>query len=752
MFLVLFLVVFLSSTSGEHDSQLKAPFHFPSNTPGLRPIYVSPKRRPSEYFKRLARGSIEMLDYRMMKYMHYLWRELKVEDPLQRNLRPRTLQELFRWRRSIQRNCMIDSSCRQKLYEAMEGDMDLDEIGKSVLRQVHPNPNCRMHNCFNYNRCTKADKVSFYIYPWDESKTSPQFNLVLNALAAHEWRTTDPAKACLFIVSVDTFDRDARSTVRYNLTSEMLKRLPHWNGGRNHIVLNHFPGTYPSYHLGMDLDIGEAMLAQASPAKFSYRTGFDIALPHLPPSNIYNRSCPATPRKLLASFKGKVYLTGKSSTLRKHVLKLHNGKDVVAVPLSCTKWKVSSLYCPNNTLSDSYDYDELLCRAIFALAPRGRRPGTYRLLEVLSAGTVAALLVDELVLPFADFIPWPHAAVSIYERNVHSTSHILRSLSEAQVKQYQKNSLEVFRVYLANLPVILNTMLESLKLRIHPYLKKWPTSSSPKFVATNLNAYYPFVNGATLPGLVVLMLTDKPLTTSSIAAYDNLPYVEKIVVISHKCMEFANIAEISVDVEYYCGEVQAVAPIHRFLPLSQIYTEAVLVVDEGVSTNCKELTLAYLTWLQNPTAMVAFPGKSGEAAALLLDKGPLFAAGPFIVHSMYLSLFTFDLPKGVRAAVAGSTSCELLAMQLLVAQQSSTAPIIISTSSSLTPRHKEGSVDTKCFEGVVKEMGSNPLQTAQLRPQVFDWWAPATGKHFDIQVSGAKYALPQAVWADCERR
>jgi hypothetical protein len=56
--------------------------------------------------------------------------------------------------------------------------------------------------------------------------------------------------------SSENYTKDMRS---------LMAQLPVWAGGRNHILFNHFCGTYPNYFdTDLGFDVGHAMVARAS--------------------------------------------------------------------------------------------------------------------------------------------------------------------------------------------------------------------------------------------------------------------------------------------------------------------------------------------------------------------------------------------------------------------------------------------------------------------------------------------------------
>ena len=77
---------------------------------------------------------------------------------------------------------------------------------------------------------------------------SESYNKILNTLRESNYYTSKPEEACLFVLSLDTLDRDPLSNFDFvrNMPSRFAK-LEHWNGGLNHVIFNLYSGTYPNY-------------------------------------------------------------------------------------------------------------------------------------------------------------------------------------------------------------------------------------------------------------------------------------------------------------------------------------------------------------------------------------------------------------------------------------------------------------------------------------------------------------------------
>lgn len=114
---------------------------------------------------------------------------------------------------------------------------------------------CHMHNCFDRSKCVGG--LVYYIYPYEPRDIHPTMARLLEQFQRYMPTTNDPSKACMFVVTLDLWDRDPLSVQNtgtwpspLDVTKE-LKALPHWNDGFNHIILNAFTGTWyviPAVH------------------------------------------------------------------------------------------------------------------------------------------------------------------------------------------------------------------------------------------------------------------------------------------------------------------------------------------------------------------------------------------------------------------------------------------------------------------------------------------------------------------------
>jgi len=198
---------------------------------------------------------------------------------------------------------------------------------------------CRMSTCFDLSRCRHG--FSVHVHPSPEAAaatTSYKYAEILRALRASRYYTDDPERACVFVLGIDTLDRDRLSTEYVANIRSRIDSLRWWRGGVNHVVFNQYSGTWPDYDEdGLGFDVGRAMLAKASTSRLFYRPGFDISFPLFhrehsfrggEPGALASSQAPSA-RKYLLSFKGKRYLVGIGSETRNSLYHIHNGQDII---------------------------------------------------------------------------------------------------------------------------------------------------------------------------------------------------------------------------------------------------------------------------------------------------------------------------------------------------------------------------------------------------------------------------------------
>ena len=85
---------------------------------------------------------------------------------------------------------------------------------------------CTMEKCFDFKRCS-GRPFKVYIYPEDDNvPPSSSYSKIISAIRDSRFFTEDPEKACVFVLSLDTLDRDPLSQDYVRNIQSRLDNLP----------------------------------------------------------------------------------------------------------------------------------------------------------------------------------------------------------------------------------------------------------------------------------------------------------------------------------------------------------------------------------------------------------------------------------------------------------------------------------------------------------------------------------------------
>ncbi|XP_017148628.1 exostosin-1 [Drosophila miranda] len=601
---------------------------------------------------------------------------------------------------------------------------------------------CRMETCFDFTRCYEQFLV--YVYPPEPLNslgaappTSANYQKILTAIQESRYHTSDPSAACLFVLGMDTLDRDSLSEDYVRNVPSRLARLPHWNNGRNHIIFNLYSGTWPDYaENSLGFDAGHAILAKASMSVLQVRHGFDVSIPlfhkQFPlragaTGSVQSNNFPANKKYLLA-FKGKRYVHGIGSETRNSLFHLHNGRDMVLVT-TCRhgkSWReLQDNRCDeDNREYDRYDYETLLQNSTFCLVPRGRRLGSFRFLEALQAGCIPVLLSNAWVLPFESKIDWKQAAIWADERLLLQVPDIVRSISAERIFALRQQTQVLWERYFGSIEKIVFTTFEIIRERLPDYpvrsslvwnsspgaLLTLPTfADSSRFMPFMLNSMgaeprhnytaviYVQIGAAMGPNAALYKLV-KTITKSQFvdrilvlwAAERPLPLKKRWPPTYHIPLHV-----VALGGNTRIGAGAGAGPTgqtteerpsisQRFVPYDEIQTDAVLSLDEDAILNTDELDFAYTVWRDFPERIVGYPARAhfwddSKNAWGYTSKWTnyysIVLTGAAFYHRYYNYLYTNWLSLLLLKTVQQSSNCEDILMNLLVSHVTRKPPI-----------------------------------------------------------------------------
>lgn len=125
----------------------------------------------------------------------------------------------------------------------------------------------------------------------------------------------------------------------------------------------------------------------------------------------------------------------------------------------------------DQSIYNKYKFDDLM-NSTFGLVPAGRGPSSFRLLEVLSAGSIPVVISDNFVLPFDSLIEWRRCVFVFPTSQTHRIVPTLRSLSSEEIEYRRQCCLFIYREFLMDDDKIVATTAMALKARFFGVLPK----------------------------------------------------------------------------------------------------------------------------------------------------------------------------------------------------------------------------------------------------------------------------------------
>ncbi|CAM9429595.1 unnamed protein product [Lampetra fluviatilis] len=591
---------------------------------------------------------------------------------------------------------------------------------REIWDSVYRGRRCRMESCFDIKLCER-NGFWVYVYPQQQQqqggkaeKISESYQKVIASIQESRFYTQDASKACLFVLAIDTLDRDSLSGHYVHNVRAKIQSLPLWNNGRNHLVFNLYSGTWPDYTEELDFDIGQAMLAKASIGVENFRPNFDVSIPLFSKDHpqkggergfLEQNSIPPT-RKYLLVFKGKRYLTGIGSDTRNALYHVHNEQDIILLT-TCKHgkewWKHKDARCDrDNQEYEKYDYQEMLHNSTFCLVPRGRRLGSFRFLEALQAACVPVLLSNGWELPFSEVIDWSKSVIRGEERLLLQIPSVVRSIDHDKILALRQQTQMLWEAYFSSVERIVQTTLEIIQDRIFSHIARnkmlWNQSPGGLYALPQYSTdcadfpfYYATLGIKPLEQFTAVIYVVSPLISQSqpiiklILAVAKSKYCSQIVILWNcdKPMPARNkLPDTTVPLIMIEGENKVMSS--RFLPLDVIQTDAVLGLDEDTVLSTNEVDFAFTVWQSFPERIVGYPARSHfwdsnkgrwSYTSKWTNDYSMVLTGAAFYHRYYHYLYTYHLPESLKAMVDQMANCEDILMNFLVSAVTKLPPI-----------------------------------------------------------------------------
>ncbi|EDW01874.1 GH20211 [Drosophila grimshawi] len=600
------------------------------------------------------------------------------------------------------------------------------------------NANCTFWDCLNIYKC-EHDKLKVYIYPLQEfldeksdkvaSTLSSEYFQILETVLKSRYYTSNPNEACLFLPSLDLLNQDMFDK---HLAGPALSSLNFWDRGENHLIFNMLPGSAPNYNTILDVNIDNAIVLGGGFDSWTYRPGFDVAIPVWSPL-VQQISTAPIHNGLHRNY---LLVVAQLNILPQHArtfneLKANSAEKILQLG-SCGGNEIEAR-CSSAPHQKRFEYPRILRRGQFCFVGRSLRVGQPDLIEIMSQNCIPVLAIDNFVLPFEDVIDWSLAAVRLRESELHSIIRKLESISSVKILEMQKQVQYLYTNYLKDLKTITITALEIIESRIFPLLAR----SSRQWNTVNKNSHSTFN-----PIFLTSLVPKSQGFTAVILTYDRVeslflliqkltvvPSLQSILVIwnNQKKMPphlstFPTIAKPLKIIQTRENKLS-----NRFYPYPEIETEAILTIDDDIiMLTSDELDFGYEVWREFPDHIVGFPSRihvwdnstmRWHYESEWTNQISMVLTGAAFHHKYWSHMYTYAMPGDIKHWVDEHMNCEDIAMNFLVANLTNNPPI------KVTPRKK-----FKCPECTNTEMLSADLNHMRERSACIDRFSKIYGR------------------------
>ncbi|XP_016812175.3 exostosin-like 1 isoform X2 [Pan troglodytes] len=565
-----------------------------------------------------------------------------------------------------------------ELLQSFSQPGELPEDAVSPPQAPHGG-SCNWEACFDTSKC-RGDGLKVFVYP-AVGPISETHRRILASIEGSRFYTFSPAGACLLLL----LSLDAQ-------TGECSSMPLQWNRGRNHLVLRLRPAPCPR-----TFQLGQAMVAEASPTVDSFRPGFDVALPFLPEAHPLRGGAPGQ--------------------LRQH--SPQPGVALLALEEERGGWRTAdtgSSACPWDGRCEQdpgpgqTQRQETLPNATFCLISGHRPEAASRFLQALQV--LAAL----------------------------------QEMSPARVLALRQQTQFLWDAYFSSVEKVIHTTLEVIQDRIfgtsaHPSLL-WNSPPGALLALSTFSTspqdfpFYYLQQGSCPEGRFSALIWVGPPgqpPLKLIQAVAGSQHCAQILVLwSNERPLPSRWPETAVPLTVIDGHRKV---SDRFYPYSTIRTDAILSLDARSSLSTSEVDFAFLVWQSFPERMVGFLTSShfwdeahggwGYTAERTNEFSMVLTTAAFY-HRYYHTLFTHSLPKALRTLADEAPTCVDVLMNFIVAAVTKLPPIKVPYGKQRQeaaplapgvpgPRPKPPAPAPDCINQIAAAFGHMPLLSSRLR-------------------------------------
>ncbi|KPM07096.1 exostosin-2-like protein [Sarcoptes scabiei] len=325
------------------------------------------------------------------------------------------------------------------------------------------------------------------------------------------------------------------------------------------------------------------------------------------------------------------------------------------------------------------------------------------------SGCIPVIIDDDFVLPFQEYIDWFSVSIQIKENYLDSVVDILSKISVKRRKQLRINGMNIWSRYFRSIEDIAITTLDIINDRIN---------SKPKNIHTIVNNEFRELVPLSKSFFINESLTQVIVSVSRVSSCSKILIIWNNQALEPPPIEFwSKYTKIPLQVIRMRKNLLN----NRFLPFDSIETEAIFSIDDDITMlNHDEIEFAYQTWREFPDRIVGFPSRlhywNNQTQSWIYDsewknKISLILTGAAFYHKYYNHLYTMVLPKEIRNWIDDNFNCEDIAMNFLISNVTSKAPI------KVTPRKK-----FKCTD-CAKKITEGLTEHFRIRSYCIDYFA-----------------------------